>query len=166
MKRPDLEKMAALGRGLQFFCAAALLVAYFQPWATGFGSGTSASHLQERLEGPRRLAAFVTGKGRIARDHRLAGRLWMLETAEAAGLASALWPAAGAWPGFLAGAAAVGIAAWARGEIATYPFQHPGRGVTLTLWFGLGLTAASLLRYYAVSASKARGERRRIRNQA
>lgn len=145
----NLGKMAAWRRRLQLLFSALLLVAFFQPWVTGLGGPATALQLRDRLEGPRQLSSIVTQKGRIARDYKLTGRLWMLGAAEGAALASALWPALTAWPGLLAGAAATGVALWARGEIATYPFQHSGRGVTLTLWCGIGLTIISLWRHRA-----------------
>ena len=124
-----------------------LLWAFFQPWAVGLGGVVSAPRLQEKLETPRRIASFLSHKnGRVAKDHRLAGYVWFLAAAEGAGLAAALWPPLTVWPVLISGLSATVTAHWAGAAIERYPMQHPGRGVTVTFWGGLGLFGVSLMR--------------------
>jgi hypothetical protein len=134
---------------MQALLSGALLWAFFQPWATGLGGPAAAPQLRERLEGPHAVASLVTRKGRLMRDYRLAGWLWLLGTAEGISLAASLWPALTAWPGLATGVAAAGVSRFAGTRIGKYPMQKSGRGVTATFWLGAGLACVSALRLFS-----------------
>jgi hypothetical protein len=100
-----------------------------------------AHRIRETLSGPHKLISAFTRDSQVSLDYSLSLFLWAVPLCAGLVLALALLRRDRAWPGLLAGIAALAAFWFLRVELRSYPFQRLEEGAWLSLWMGLGLLA-------------------------
>lgn len=134
-------------RWIDAVLAASLLASFFlMPWLSFLGSPVAAHGIRETLRGPHRLVSAFARDTQVSFDYSMSLYLWVLPALASLVLVLALLKRDRAWPGLVAGLAALGAFWFLRAELRSYPFQSLEEGAYLALWSGIGLVAVAAAR--------------------